>query len=524
MSDSTTLTSLYEATRRIGLSDSLGDVLDTVLEQAQELIGFDHCALMLYDPETELLSVRRVRGYEERAADILRLTLRKGDGVSGWTVEHRRAARVNDVSRDPRYVAGLREARSNLAVPLIVANEVAGVINVESERLGAFTREHEELLTVLGSQAALAILAVRARERLQRRIGQLNALYRISQLAAAHDRLDDTLRAILAVTEELVPQGQVAILLVDEAAGQLVLRAARGYAEDALGLRIPLGQGVTGRCAASGREVVVDDIEADPDYIPGVPNARSEIAVPLKVEGRVIGVLNAEASVPGAYQPDQARALSVVAHQAAAVIRAAQLNEEARRLAVTDHLTGLHNRRYFVDKLEEHLARAGRYGERLALVLADADSLKLVNDDHGHLTGDRALQAFSEVLRASLRASDELARIGGDEFAALLLEAGEERALAVVGRLRRGLRETRLESDDGTRLRLTISAGIALFPDHGTDAKSLLRAADQALYAAKRRGRDAIVVASGADGAERNRGGATLAAARLASEREGRAS
>lgn len=517
MNDTTTLTSLYEATRRVGLSDSLGDVLDTVLDQAQELISFDHCALMLYDPETELLSVRRVRGYGERAAEVLRLTLRRGEGLSGWAVEHRRAARASDVTKDPRYIAGLREARSNLAVPLVVANEVAGVINVESERTDAFTTEHEELLTVLGSQAALAILAVRARDRLQRRIGQLNALYRISQLAAAQDRLEDTLLAILTVTEELVPQGQVSILLIDDASRQLVIRAARGYAEECRGLRIPLGHGVTGRCAASGEAIIVDDVEQEAAYIPGVPGARSEIAVPLKVEGRVIGVLNAEASVPGAYQADQARALSVVAHQAAAVIRAAQLNEEARRLAVTDPLTGVHNRRYFVDKLEEHLARASRYDGRLALVLADADSLKAVNDEHGHLTGDRALQTFAEVLEASLRESDELARIGGDEFAALLLEAGEERARNVVRRLREGLRTARLTSDNGRHLRLSLSVGVALFPDHGGDAKCLLRVADQALYQAKRRGREGLAVATDGAGGPKVAGEATAAAIRLAS-------
>lgn len=497
MSELTSLTSLYEGTRRIGLSDSLSDVLDTVLEQAQELIGFDHCALMLYDPETEVLSVRRVRGYGDRSADVLRLRLRKGEGLSGWAVAHRQAVRVNDVTQDPRYVVGLQEARSNLAVPLIVLHEVAGVINVESERPDAFTEEHEKLLTVLGSQAALAILAARARERLQRRIGQLNALYRISQLAAAQDRLEDTLASILAVTEELVTEGQVAILLVDEETRSLVVRDARRSAGESGGVRIPLGQGITGKCAASGEVIVVDDVHQEPAYLEGVAGARSQVALPLKVEGRVIGVLNAEAPTAGAYSPDQVRALSVVAHQAAAVIRSAQLNEEARRLAVTDPLTGLHNRRYFVDKLEEHLQRARRYGHSMALVLADADSLKALNDRHGHLTGDRALQVFADMLRQSLRDTDELARIGGDEFAALLLEAGEERATTVVERLRQGLRQARLLSETGEPLDLSLSVGVALFPGHGSDARRLLQLADQALYRAKRSARSALVLVDG---------------------------
>lgn len=492
----TDLTALYEATRRIGLSDSLDQLLDTVLEQAQELIGFDHCALMLYDPDTAMLSVRRVRGYGDRAPKVLKLSLPRGEGLSGWAFEHRQAVRVDDVREDPRYVAGLREARSNLAVPLIVANEVAGVINVESDRRGAFTEAHEQLLTVLGSQAALGILASRTRERLQQRIEQLNALYRISQLASGQDDLDTTLASILEIAEDLVPEGQVAVLLVDEAKGCLTVRAARGYAEGVELLRIPLGEGVTGRCAASGEVVLVPDVRLDPGYIPGVAGARSEIALPLKVEGRVIGTLNAESPTVDAYTEDDVRALSVIAQQAAVVIRAAQLHQEARRLAVTDPLTGLHNRRYFVDKLEEHLRRARRYDRGLALILVDSDFLKSINDRHGHLLGDRALERLADAMRATLRETDELARIGGDEFAALLLEPDRDRALAVAERLRETVHWTTLTGEDGSRVDLTVSVGIALFPDHGLDGRALLRAADLALYRAKHDGRDSVAVAS----------------------------
>jgi diguanylate cyclase (GGDEF)-like protein len=495
MSDLASLTALYDSARRIGLSDSLDQLLENILDQAQDLIGFDHCALMLYDAHTGRLSVRKVRGYGERAGTVLSLGLSRGEGLSGWAAEHRQAVRVSDVSGDSRYVTGLKECRSNLAVPLVVANEVAGVLNVESESLDAFTEAHEKLLTVLGSQAALAILASRARERLRQRIDQLNAVYRISQLASGQDDLDATLASILEVTEELIPDGHVALLLIDEASRSLVVRAARNYREGVELLQIPLGEGVTGRCALSGEVVVADDLAAEQNYIVGVEGARSEIAIPLKVEGRVIGVLNAESQTAHAYGEDRIRPLSVIAQQAAVVIRAAQLNEEARLLAVTDPLTGLHNRRYFVDKLEEHLARAARYGEELALVFVDSDHLKLINDRHGHLSGDRSLQAVAQVMRDALRSSDELARIGGDEFAALLLDAGPDRALAVSERLQRFVRGLGLTSDQGDLIPLTISIGVALFPSDGADAMSLLREADQALYRAKDRGRDRLALA-----------------------------
>jgi len=464
-----------------------------VLATAQELIGFDHCALMLYEQVTGVLRVRKALGYGDRIEEVLTLSLPRGKGLSGWAAEHRESVRVGDVDQDARYVSGLKEARSNLAVPLIVANQVAGVLNVESDRPDAFTESHEKMLTVLGSQAALGILTGKTRERLQQRIDQLNALYRISQLASGQDDLDTTLQAILGVTEELVPEGHVAVLLLDEVTRSLAVRASRGYSEGVDLLRIPLGQGVTGRCAQSGDVVVANDVQAEVDYIEGVPGAQSEIALPLKVDGKVIGVLNAETSTRGAYSDDHIRPLTVVAQQAAVVIRAAQLNDEMRQLAVTDPLTGLYNRRHFVDRLDEEVRRAQRYGDGVALLLIDCDHLKRINDQHGHLSGDRALQALADVMKITLRETDVIARLGGDEFAAILSQADEERALDVSERLQRTVRSLRLISEEGGDISLTVSAGIAVYPEAGADVKTLMREADTAMYRAKREGRDRAI-------------------------------
>lgn len=502
MNELASLASVYEATREIGLSDDLDRLLERVLARAQELIGFDHCALMLYDPESRTLSVCSVHGYAERAGEILRLSLPEGRGISGWAAANRQAVRVGNVRGDPRYVAGLQEARSNMAVPLIVGNEVAGVVNVESDREDAFTEEHEKLLTVLGAQAALAIVASQTRERLQSRISLLDALYRISQLASEGKDLGSTLEAILQVAQETIPRGQCAILLVDENREVLRIRASNGYAEGVQEMAIPLGHGITGRCASTGQTIVVDDLALDESYISGVTGARSEVAVPLLVGGRAIGVLNAESTRLGAYREGDVRTLSVVAQQAAVVLRSAKLQQETRRLAITDPLTGLHNRRYFVNQLDEHLARAERYGERLGLLLLDSDHLKAVNDQHGHHAGDRVLQKISAALRGILRDSDEVARIGGDEFAVLLLQADEPLAVGIARRLKQRLREAVLAAEGGEVIAISCSVGIALFPDHAADSKALLRAADLALYNAKACGRNEISIAP----AHRSRG------------------
>ena len=278
-----TLDALYESTRALGLHDSLDELLAEVLERARELIGFEHAAVMLLNEETGRLSVEQLIGYGERAAEIRRASLVLGQGLSGWAAANRESVRVGDVSQDPRYVPGLAEARSNLAVPLIVGNRVAGVINVESDRLYAFTPEHEKLLTVLGTQAALGILAFQAQAQLRQRIDQLSALYRISNLASEAGALGATLNSMLEIAGEVIPQGQSAVLLLSDSRKHLRVAAGQGYQAAVRFLEIPVGQGITGRCAQTGLTQVVHDIEQlddEDDYIPGVPGARSEVAVP----------------------------------------------------------------------------------------------------------------------------------------------------------------------------------------------------------------------------------------------------
>jgi diguanylate cyclase (GGDEF)-like protein len=489
------LTALYESTRALEASDDLGTLLDDILRRARELIGFEHGVLLL--PERDgSLTARRVVGYGDRAAEQLKLRLGPGEGLSGWVLQHRQALRVGHVTQDARYVRGLDEAHANLVVPLVLRHEVVGVLSVESSRPEAFSVEHEKLLTILGTQAALAILSFRERERLEERIRQLDALHRISQLATEQRELGQVLLAMLEVTQGVIPGGFSAILLLDPASRVLRVRASRGYSPGIESLAIPVGTGVTGRCAETGQVILVQDVSREPSYIGGVPGARSEIAVPLLAEGRVIGVFNAESEELGAYNDDHVRTLSVIAQQAAVVLRSAQLQAETRRLAITDHLTGLSNRRQFVTQLEEHLRRARRYHETVGIAFLDIDNFKDLNDRHGHSAGDRALQAVAGAMREWVRETDELARLGGDEFAALLLQADPASARVVLERIRASVAELRLQDLHGQTVTLTLSAGLAVFPMDGGDSEWLLGRADAALYEAKRRGRNRVLLAS----------------------------
>lgn len=175
---------------------------------------------------------------------------------------------------------------------------------------------------------------------------------------------------------------------------------------------------------------------------------------------------------------------------------ATDLSNKLRLQAITDQLTDVSNRRGFLQAADLLLARARRHGRPLAMVLADIDHFKRVNDRHGHSIGDRALAHFAQVLRESVRAEDCIGRIGGEEFAIVMGESSPEDAGRMVARVREALVEHPLV-DNGQKIPLTASFGIAVFSGDETKEELMMRA-DRALYQAKEAGRDSVIVAGDA--------------------------
>lgn len=172
-----------------------------------------------------------------------------------------------------------------------------------------------------------------------------------------------------------------------------------------------------------------------------------------------------------------------------------QASAQLERLAQTDTLTGLANRRLFYDRFGQEFRRAHRYGRDLSVLMLDLDHFKRVNDEHGHQFGDVVLRTFGELMGESVRESDLVARYGGEEFVALLAETTQADAALVAEKLR-AVAAAEVYRDDSVTQRVTVSIGVAgLIETGATDEQSLLRAADVALYRAKDAGRDRVVSA-----------------------------
>jgi len=256
----------------------------------------------------------------------------------------------------------------------------------------------------------------------------------------------------------------------------------------------PVSDGLASWVVREKRPLRIDDAPTaagDLPFRPHMVNAsvRSILAVPLLVGERVVGVLSVQSRRPSAYDDHHLSALATIAQQAAVAVE----NARHYTLATIDSLTGLHLRDYFFRRFDEEYKRAKRYAGTFSVLMLDLDGFKEINDRQGHLAGDRYLRALGAAIKLRMRGADLACRYGGDEFCILLPETDLAGARPIAERLRLALARLVVEVE-GASLRTTVSIGIASYPEHDTgEIKGLLLRADQALYQAKRSGRDRVV-------------------------------
>jgi diguanylate cyclase (GGDEF)-like protein len=255
-----------------------------------------------------------------------------------------------------------------------------------------------------------------------------------------------------------------------------------------------LGHGFTSWVLETRRPLLVQDLVLDRDSIQCAPvildpAVRSIMATPLTISGEATGVLCVESPRPGAYTVDHLSVFTTIAQQAAVAL------ENARNftMATVDGLTHLYLRDFFFRKLEEEQVRSRRYGSTFTVLMLDLDHFKEVNDQMGHLAGDRYLVRIGEVIRETMRAADVPCRYGGEEFCILLPETDLEGGRKIAERIRSRVAKLEVRVGEGV-LRTTISIGIAAYPaDYPGSLPGLLEKADQAMYAAKQSGRDRVL-------------------------------
>lgn len=230
---------------------------------------------------------------------------------------------------------------------------------------------------------------------------------------------------------------------------------------------------------------------AEENILPG-----NYLSMPLvDSSGKPFGVLSlVSADDNQTFQPEDIEALSIVAAQVSMAIERKRLENELQRQATTDELTGLSNRRHFLCRATEELKRLERYGGDCIFLILDIDHFKTVNDIFGHSAGDEALRHVASICKDTLRSSDLLGRIGGEEFAALLIEVSEAAGLQAAERLRKSVQNMAIFTEDGRRIELTVSIGLAKRQYIEETLSQLMKRADAAMYQAKTAGRNQTAI------------------------------
>jgi len=324
-----TLSILAEISHEINASLDLDDVLATAAAQIKRLIEYEIFAVLLPEESTNQLYFRFAIGHRPEVVEHWRIPM--GDGIIGAAAATGQPIRVADVSKDSRYLAALDGVRSELAVPLIVRGRVIGVLDIESDQVDYFTRDQQNVLTLVASRIATAIENARLFENTRSQAETLLLRNEVAREARSTLDVEEVLRRAAELTKRLINYQIFSILLYDEADSVFRHRVTVKFGQRTQEkYAVTPHEGIVGAAASLRRPVVVPDVQLDPRYIMVNPETRSELAVPMIYKDRVVGVMDLESPQLSYFTPDHVQVLSILASNLAVSIENAHLYQQVR--------------------------------------------------------------------------------------------------------------------------------------------------------------------------------------------------
>ena len=390
----------------------------------------------------------------------------------------------------------LRDARQRLRKKEITAEEQEKFLNLLdllTASLGDSVLQNEDFATllvetVLDNGNLVTILEHQAAE--------LDALKRITVNLTSSLELQVVLDGVVKEAMQLVKGAQDTQIFLNRDE-RLVFGASLKFdGEKNIQHANPRPDGLTYNVARERKMMIVEDMKTHPLYADAHDTwAGSIISIPLMMGNRIVGVMNLARKQPGEFSQSEVRLLTLLADQAAIAISNAHFHSTVNQQAHSDALTNLPNRRALDERLEDEIARSNRSRRSFSVIMMDLDGFKSVNDSYGHDAGDEVLRQVATSLAQTLRITDFLARYGGDEMTLILPETDLSQAAHVARKLQNRLHLLSIPLPGDKTVSMGFSGGIALFPNHADTASGLLRAADEALYRAKKHARGTCVAA-----------------------------
>ena len=461
------------------------------------LFGFHTASITVFDPIEKQFKTEAAFG--QKANLINPISFKNNAGLIGTLLEKGTPVISHDTMEILKI--GLPAEISSVALfPLLIRNrKIIGILAIFDTPL---TDEDVMILTAFCQQIAAYQENKDYHTEYQELSKDISVLLEIAKTVGSTLDSDDLFGIILDKSTEFLEAEQGSIMILDEEREELTVKAMKGLNEKIVGLlKIRPGEGISGKVLSSGNPLVVKDIENDQRITQGKRpryKTKSFISIPLKLNDRTIGILNIADKITGeVFSENDLRLLTSIGAYASVAIERSKFykkNEELKKISITDSLTGLLNRRYFQERISEEIERSRRHVLPLSLIIIDIDDFKAINDSYGHMAGDEALKILARCLRNCIRTIDVAARYGGEEFTMILPQTSKSDALVIADRVCKEVRKLDLPLQRETlRTSLSVSVGLATFPEDSDTLEGLIRNTDIALYQAKTQGKNRVV-------------------------------
>ena len=487
-------------TREYELLTQMGQVISSRLDPDEVLLSIQKELGMLFDTETfyvAFLANDEVRfEFESVKGEVRPKRSRKtANALTEYVIRSGQPLLVRSDMEKVRARLGLTfvpdiPAKSYCAVPICINNQAIGMLAAMNfDREFVYEQRDLELLQTAAGQVAVAFENARLFKEQHRRSRYLAFLNSVSKTAISSQDAEQMLAEIAGEIQHTFEFDHIGIGMLDYVTKEIEIKVEAGATASGAGKRVPLGAGLLGRCARTNEMVLVQDGESKLASL--MPDARSVLCLPLTYGESLLGVLNVESRREKAFADQEVLILRTLADLLATALHNAYVFQKLQQQSITDSLTGIKTRRFFLENLQTEWKRASRSGRPFSVALVDLDKFKAVNDTSGHLEGDLVLARVGRLLEQKSRQSNVVARYGGDEFVILMPETGVEQAQILSERLRLWLATDPMLSER----QVTGSFGVGTFPLHGATAEEVLRVADAGMYVSKRAGGNCVSIA-----------------------------
>ncbi len=482
--------------------DAFGMLIDIV----SYLVPAHTYALFLDDRDDGVFLLRGIRS-RNRALSSSPMEFKKGNGLVGICAAQNRVQYVpNRVisAASLGYYTGDEPIQSVLAVPLSQGDRVAGVLVLDSLEPGAFPEELQNTLGRFTPFFGTIIENIRVSLEVDIRAKNFAALHEMSSVLSSSLEIDKVLDQLTSQIRSVVPFDFCAFLLYDEVTGDAIITMLQGYGHKFIGSRFPLAQSaILSHMLTQWQDRRSAKIHYDPDLgergreiglfpVKELQNPiKSLFGRPLVARDKFIGAALLSSLRADAFTEYHRNFMDTLLNQVSMVVDNSMLHKSIRDMARTDGLTGLLNHRTFMEKLSEECKRLSREPRPFSILLVDIDFFKKVNDTYGHPVGDVALTRVAGVLKEVVRGSDFVARYGGEEFAVGMVDTDSQGAQQTAERVRNLMEKTTITAGKN-EFHVTLSIGVASYPFDTKKAEELVGLSDEALYAAKRSGRNRV--------------------------------